>query len=98
MSGLGIRWKRLWIGLVPSVVWFALCPFFYWLSLPSTGTLEVDIDYTGSWYVETFGYARKAENIRHYVLVMPEEALGQATSHAFQPPVSDRPGRDAELP
>lgn len=84
MIHFGIRWKRLLFGVVPVLAWFTACPLLSWFAAPpSTGTLEVDIDYTGSWYVETFGYAREAENIRHYVLVMPDEAMGQATSHAF---------------
>lgn len=44
---------------------------------PSTGILEVDIDYGGDWYRETFNYARDADNISHYVLVMPESEIGE---------------------
>ena len=49
----------------------------------TTGTLTVDINYTGGWYVETFGYARNAENIRHYVLVLPESETGRADAGAI---------------
>ncbi len=84
MIRLGLRWRRLLFGIGPVLVWITACPLLYWFAAPpATGTLEVDIDYTGSWYVETFGYAREAENIRHYVLVMPDEAMGQARSHAI---------------
>ena len=38
---------------------------------PTTGTLAVEITYTGQWYRETFGYEPEAPNIRHVVLVMP---------------------------
>jgi hypothetical protein len=36
------------------------------------GILEMDIVYSGDWYRETFSYTRQAENIKHFVLVMPE--------------------------
>jgi len=39
----------------------------------STGTLVVEFVYTGEWYRETFNYQPTAPNIRHIVLVMPEE-------------------------
>jgi hypothetical protein len=60
-------------------------------STEMTGTLEVDIDYTDTWYRETFNYARDAENIRHVVLVMPlnesENILaGQVFSRLAFPP------------
>ncbi len=35
--------------------------------------IEITIKYTGTWYRETFGYTTRARNIRHYVLIMPEE-------------------------
>jgi hypothetical protein len=44
------------------------------------GTLVVDINYTGTWYRETFDYSREAENIRHYVLVMPEGEVDRASA------------------
>jgi hypothetical protein len=44
------------------------------------GTLTVDIDYTGTWYRETFDYSREAANIRHYVLVMPESEMDRASA------------------
>lgn len=37
----------------------------------TTGSLAVEIVYTGQWYRETFGYQPDAPNIRHVVLVMP---------------------------
>lgn len=37
----------------------------------TTGSLAVEIVYTGQWYRETFGYQPDAPNIRHVVLVLP---------------------------
>ncbi len=42
------------------------------LAPAQTGTLKVTIDYTGTWYRETFGYTRQAVNIQHIVLVVPK--------------------------
>jgi hypothetical protein len=47
--------------------------------MPGGGTLEIDIDYTGSWYRKTFDYSRQAENIRHFVVVMPESEADRAS-------------------
>jgi hypothetical protein len=44
---------------------------------PATGTLVVEIVYTGDWYRETFDYQPDAPNIRHVVLVMPVEGIIQ---------------------
>jgi hypothetical protein len=49
-------------------------------STGSAGFLEVDVDYVGTWYRETFGYTRQAENVKHYVLVMPESQVDRATA------------------
>jgi hypothetical protein len=38
---------------------------------PVTGTLVIEIAYTGNWYRETFNYQPDAPNIRHMALVMP---------------------------
>jgi len=38
---------------------------------PATGRLTVEINYTGDWYRETFGYETNAPNIRHVVLALP---------------------------
>lgn len=46
---------------------------------PATGTFEVILDYTGTWYREVFHYARDAGNIWHYVLVLPESEVDRAT-------------------
>ena len=43
----------------------------------STGTLVVEIVYTGQWYRETFNYQPDAANIRHVVLVMPVDSIIQ---------------------
>jgi hypothetical protein len=44
---------------------------------PTTGTLVVEIVYTGQWYRETFDYKPDAPNIRHVVLVMPVDSIIQ---------------------
>jgi len=44
---------------------------------PTTGTLVVEIVYTGQWYRETFNYQPDAANIRHVVLVMPVDSIIQ---------------------
>jgi len=44
------------------------------------GSLEVDVDYRGTWYRETFSYTRQAENVAHVVLVMPESQVDRATA------------------
>jgi len=41
---------------------------------PLTGSLKVEIRYTGRWYRETFDYRPDAPNIRHILLVMPVES------------------------
>jgi hypothetical protein len=46
----------------------------------NVGHLEADIDYVGSWYRETFSYTRRAENIAHFVLVMPQSQVDRATA------------------
>jgi len=45
---------------------------------PAQGTLDVQITYSGDFYVETFDYAPDAPNIRHYVLIMPEDVAANA--------------------
>jgi hypothetical protein len=44
---------------------------------PTTGTLVVEIVYSGQWYRETFNYQPDAANIRHVVLVMPVDSIIQ---------------------
>ncbi len=46
------------------------------LSLPDVaakGVLDVEIDYTGDFYHQVFNYSRDAANVKHYVLVLPQE-------------------------
>ncbi len=45
-----------------------------------TGALHVDVDYRGTWYRETFSYTRPAENVAHFVLVMPASEVDRATA------------------
>jgi hypothetical protein len=44
---------------------------------PTTGTLVVEIVYSGEWYRETFHYSPDAPNIRHVVLAMPVDGVIQ---------------------
>jgi hypothetical protein len=46
----------------------------------AVGFLQVDVDYRGTWYRETFSYTRQAENIAHFVLVMHESQVDRATA------------------
>ena len=51
-------------------------------SSSTTGTLEVTINYTGTWYRDTFDYAPDAENIRHVVLIVPQDHADQVNPSA----------------
>lgn len=42
------------------------------IEITDAGVLDVDIFYADDFYTEVFEYTRYAQNIRHYVLVMPE--------------------------
>lgn len=42
------------------------------------GMLEADIQYDDEFYVETFNYSRDAENVRHFVMVVPESEIERA--------------------
>jgi hypothetical protein len=62
----------------------SICSLFASLvAVPDTGVLDVDIDYMGRWSRDTFNYSRKAENIRHFVLVMPESEADRASAAAI---------------
>jgi hypothetical protein len=50
------------------------------LLITPSAELQVAIDYRGTWYRETFSYTREAENIAHFVLVMPESQVDRATA------------------
>jgi hypothetical protein len=50
------------------------------MATDSVGFLEADIDYSGTWYRETFSYTRQAENIRHFILVMPKSQADRVTA------------------
>ena len=59
------------------------CVLPSWVLPTSTsrqGVLDVTIDYVGSWYRNTFNYSREAENIRHFVLVVPESEADRASA------------------
>jgi hypothetical protein len=51
--------------------------------LPWLGTLHVEIDYSGTFYTQTFNYTRDAENIHHYVLVVPASEADRASAGAI---------------
>lgn len=67
------------------------CQFITRSFSPTTGSLDLEIRYTGQWYRETFNYQVDAPNIRHLALVVPsevefEEGAGWVfTSLAFTP-------------
>jgi hypothetical protein len=42
--------------------------------------LQVDVDYRGAWYRETFSYTKDADHVAHFVLVMPEGQVDAATA------------------
>ena len=43
-------------------------------------SLQVDIDYRGTWYRDTFDYTKDADHVAHLVLVMPESQVDRATA------------------
>lgn len=71
--------RNWWLILIPAALFMMGCTFPFLASLTGSthtdgnGVLDVNINYTGSWYVDTFGYARDAENVRHFVLVIPAD-------------------------
>ena len=60
----------------------------------ASGTLTVEIDYSGTFYTETFNYARDAPNIQHYVLVMPASEADRAGAGAIFASFAFRTGPD----
>jgi hypothetical protein len=70
---------------------FPLCP------VAASGTLSVNIDYTGHFYVAVFDYARDAPNIQHYVIVMPESEAERATDGSIFYALQQWAGPDAPL-
>lgn len=50
---------------------------------PATGILNIEIQYTGKWYRETFGYEPDAPNIRHVVLVVPVDIVLDGAGWVF---------------
>ncbi len=70
--------RRVFI-LVGGALLLAACVFPLF-PVSSSGTLKITIDYTGTWYRDTFDYARDAENIKHYVLVMPVSEAERASA------------------
>lgn len=50
------------------------------LLITPSAELQVDVNYRGTWYRETFSYTKQAENIAHFVLVMPESQVDRATA------------------
>jgi hypothetical protein len=49
------------------------CQFITRSFSPTTGSLDLEIRYSGQWYKETFNYQADAPNIRHLALVVPSE-------------------------
>ncbi|MBN1287575.1 MAG: hypothetical protein JXB47_19395 [Anaerolineae bacterium] len=77
MSHQQIRRVCRLLALVAAAVPLISCNILTQL-VSDAGSLEVEIEYTDVWYRETFGYTRQAENIRHFVLVVPESEAGRA--------------------
>ena len=44
------------------------------------GSFQVDVDYRGTWYRDTFDYTKEGEQIAHFVLVVPESDADRATA------------------
>ena len=78
------RWVSLFI-LAATLLLTGCAPLFAaFVGAPSVGVIKVHIDYSGTWYRDTFTYARDATNIRHVVLVMPEsESTRVSAAQAF---------------
>lgn len=73
-------------------------------STPKPGTaslqaaLEIDIDYTGSFYRQVFGYSPGAFNIKHLVLLVPADAERTAPAdQIFQSLLFPSEGKDLEM-
>lgn len=67
-------------------------------SVEGVGFLQVDVDYRGNWYRKTFSYTRQAENIRHFVLVMPASRVAQATADQVFSSIDFSTGTGGALP
>jgi hypothetical protein len=71
--------EQVWIGGADGLYQYVSPADWYHddlgVSTFSTGVLEIDIAYVGSFYREYFGYTRQAENIRHFVLVIPKNVV-----------------------
>lgn len=62
------------------------------------GELEIGIEYIGSFYLEVFGYSPEALNIKHLVLLVPEEVpLPVNSGQIFQSLLFTSPGADLEM-
>jgi hypothetical protein len=74
--------RRIVLVILAAVSLLLMSCMFPLFALPAgtlkQGTLDVQITYRGDFYVETFDYAPDAENIRHYVLIMPESVAAEA--------------------
>jgi hypothetical protein len=76
-----------------AVMLLAACVFPLF-PVAASGTLHVEIDYSGTFYTETFNYARDAPNIQHYVLVMPASEADRAGAGAIFASFAFRTGPD----
>jgi hypothetical protein len=60
------------------------CQFISRSLMPaSTGTLDIEIQYTGQWYKDTFNYQSDAPNIRHVALVVPSDVALERAGWVF---------------
>lgn len=77
------RWIVILLMLAGFVCWlpFTVAPAVEQAAtIEQSATLEVDIQYDDDFYVEVFNYSRDAENVRHYVMVVPESEIERATN------------------
>jgi hypothetical protein len=65
--------------LVRSLLITASIDSTLWPTEPAA-SLQVDIDYRGTWYRDTFDYTKGADHVAHFVLVMPESQVDRATA------------------
>jgi hypothetical protein len=77
-----IRRVFILIGGAAAALLLAACVFPLF-PVATSGTLHVEIDYSGTFYTETFNYTRDAENIHHYVLVVPASDADRASAGAI---------------
>jgi hypothetical protein len=73
------------------------------VEMSTPGIVKIEINYTDQWYREVFNYSPQAENIRHYVLIVPQDEAEQISPGwifisiafpTFPGEMSARPGQE----